>query len=54
MEFRLFVAGGFVFFAVILSGCGVMGDPIPYTQTESYRKAQQPAQVQPAAPKAGK
>ena len=40
MDFRLPLAGGFVFFLIILGGCGVMGDPIPYTQTESYRKAQ--------------
>jgi hypothetical protein len=53
MEFRLFVAGGFAFFAVILGGCGVMGDPIPYTQTESYRKEQQQLnQVKPEASKA--
>jgi hypothetical protein len=51
MEFRLFVAGGFAFFAVILGSCGVMGDPIPYTQTESYRKEQQLNQVKPEAPK---
>ena len=54
MEFRLFVAGGFAIFAVILGGCGVMGDPIPYTQTESYRKEQQQQlnQVKPEASKA--
>ena len=48
MEFRLLMAGGFVFFAVILGGCGVLGDPIPYTQTESYRNEQKAQQAPPA------